>query len=426
MAQADTSIYSNALSRMKSVADYDNEYAQQEGNKLALKRNALALQTGELGLQEQQRSMAEAQAFRNALSQPGFDPSNPQSLNALMRVSPGLAQKFVTDQQALKKGAVELQKSEGETLDASLKRQRELLALVNDPQSAAQWLTSGYNDPQVGKILQRIGPLEEGLKRIPQTPEEFQRWKLQAASGVEKFIELTKPTIQNRDTGGAVQTIAVDPLSGRPTVTGSVEKTQSPDNRASVGASLANASATRDVASATRDAANARRDQDTEMKLADDYRAQSKGFKEVVDAHKRVDAALKTATTSAASTLAAATSFMKMLDPGSVVRESELGMALAATGALDRAMNYFNVLQRGKVLTKSQADDFQKISGQVLEAAKQGQKAIDADYKGKAEAYKLRPEMVVQELGQNSAAPGPAPLDVPADIADLLKKHGGK
>jgi len=197
-------------------------------------------------------------------------------------------------------------------------------------------------------------------------------------------------------------------------------------NRASENASLVNASATRDVASATRDAANARRDQDTEMKLADDYRAQSKGFKEVVDAHKRVDAALKTATTSAASTLAAATSFMKMLDPGSVVRESELGMALAATGALDRAMNYFNVLQRGKVLTQSQAEDFKKISGQVLEAAKQGQKAIDADYKGKAEAYKLRPEMVVQELGQNSAAPGPAPLDVPSDIADLLKKHGGK
>jgi len=125
-----------------------------------------------------------------------------------------------------------------------------------------------------------------------------------------------------------------------------------------------------------------------------------KEFSTVQTAHKQVINALNNP--SAANDLAAATKFMKLLDPGSVVRESELGMALAATGVLDRAGNYINTLQNGKTLTQSQVKDFKKISADMYEAAKQVQQRIDKDYKQKAETYKLRPEMIVQDLGQNS------------------------
>ena len=93
---------------------------------------------------------------------------------------------------------------------------------------------------------------------------------------------------------------------------------------------------------------------------------------------------------------------MKILDPGSVVRESELGMALAASGVVDRAMNYMSTLQSGQKLTKTQAADFKDISGKMFKAAQQVQQTIDADYKAKAKAYGLRPEMVTQDLGQNT------------------------
>jgi hypothetical protein len=191
-------------------------------------------------------------------------------------------------------------------------------------------------------------------------------------------------------------------------------QTSTANNERSVAASRDNAAATRAVAGATRDsarisadatreAARMKGDRDAEMKLADDYRAQSKNFKETADAYKQISAVLDKSTTSAAATLAGATKFMKMIDPGSVVRESELGMALAATGVFDRATNYYNTLKNGKVLTPSQAADFKNITKQINDAASQQQKLVDKHFAGVARGYKLRPEMVVQDFGQNDA-----------------------
>lgn len=194
---------------------------------------------------------------------------------------------------------------------------------------------------------------------------------------------------------------------------------QSPDNAASVGASYANAAATRSVAQATRDAAAIQRNQATEMKLGDDYRMQSKPFKEVSDAYRTISATLDKAATSPAATLAGATKFMKLLDPGSVVRESELGMALNATGVLDKWTNYHNVLASGRVLTKNQVADFKNITAQIYRAAQQGQQAIDQNYTRQAEAYGLRPDMIVQDLGQNAKA---AP-NVPKGAVDMLRMN---
>ena len=134
---------------------------------------------------------------------------------------------------------------------------------------------------------------------------------------------------------------------------------------------------------------------DEEQKMADDHRTQSKTFIDVRDAYKRVNEALKTATTSAASTLTAGTSFMKLLDPGSVVRESELGMALAASGVFDRATNYMNVLASGQVLTASQAADFKDIAKRIYKAAEESQKDLDQQYTKTAQRYGLDPDNIV-------------------------------
>jgi hypothetical protein len=180
---------------------------------------------------------------------------------------------------------------------------------------------------------------------------------------------------------------------------------QSPDNKASVGAQYANAAATREAAAtqaaAVRDAAKIERDKNSEMKLADDYRAQSKLFGETKNAYEQVKSVLPTATSSPYSTLAAATKFMKIIDPGSVVRESELGMALAATGALDRASNYLNTLQKGKVLTTQQAADLASTVEKIYGAAKKVQQQVDANYKNVAKTYGLRPEVIIQDFGQS-------------------------
>ena len=150
------------------------------------------------------------------------------------------------------------------------------------------------------------------------------------------------------------------------------------------------------------------KNRDAELKLSDDYRAQSKDFKAVADAYRTIETTLDKATTSPAATLAGATKFMKLLDPGSVVRESELGMALQASGVIDRATNYINILQSGKVLTPTQVKDFKDITGQIYNAAKQGQDAVDADYTAKAENYGLNPKNIIQDLGPKKKGEGAA------------------
>lgn len=268
-------------------------------------------------------------------------------------------------------------------------RHLQSLANVTDPQQAAAWIGQGvqlgeFTMDQAQKVIQGLQagqiPLEQWKQRAQQGGMTLQQ---QAQQRMEE-LKAAETQRHNQATEGI-----------------SVE-----NNKRTVGASLANAAATREAAKlqadAARSAANTKRDQDTEMKLADDYRTQSKGFKEAKDAYSQLSATLGSATTSPAATLAAATKFMKVLDPGSVVRESELGMALAAEGVFERALNYMSTLQSGKKLTTSQVADFKKTSQQIYEAAQSVQRDIDKDYQTKAKTYGLRPEMVTQDLGQNA------------------------
>ena len=165
---------------------------------------------------------------------------------------------------------------------------------------------------------------------------------------------------------------------------------------------------------------------DAENKLADDHKAQAKTFIDVRDAYSRLDSAMDKATTSAPSALAGATVFMKLLDPGSVVRESELGMALAATGAIDRMENYYNTLKNGKVLTESQAKEFKLVGKQLYEAAKTNQTQLDQHYTGRAKAYGLDPSKVVgdyylKEKPASAPTTTPAPALSPAEQQELAQ-----
>jgi len=67
--------------------------------------------------------------------------------------------------------------------------------------------------------------------------------------------------------------------------------------------------------------------------------------------------------------LTAATKFMKLLDPGSVVRESELYLAMNATGLIDRIANYKSRLENGEVLNPKQREDFRNVANQLFKAA---------------------------------------------------------
>ena len=88
---------------------------------------------------------------------------------------------------------------------------------------------------------------------------------------------------------------------------------------------------------------------------------------------------------SPAGDLAGATKVMKLLDPGSVVRESELGMAMAATGLLDRVGNYASMILSGNKLTPSQRKDFQSLADKLYAESNKQYNSKRGEYQGIAE-----------------------------------------
>lgn len=129
-----------------------------------------------------------------------------------------------------------------------------------------------------------------------------------------------------------------------------------------------------------------------EGELRDDYRKDSANFVEISRQGKIIEASLKDP--SSAATLASATAFMKMLDPDSVVRESELAMAMKTTGALDRMDNYINVIRFGQVLTENQKTDFARLIKAYREAANQAQNNLNKKYSQISTEYGLDPKRV--------------------------------
>jgi hypothetical protein len=134
---------------------------------------------------------------------------------------------------------------------------------------------------------------------------------------------------------------------------------------------------------------------DNTLKLRGDFRSEPiyKAHQDVQSAYAQITASLKQ--NSPAGDLAGATKIMKILDPGSVVRESELGMAMAASGALDRLANYADMTIRGTKLTPDQRKDFQTLADKLFKESERLYNAKRAEYKGIANRNSLPVEDVL-------------------------------
>jgi hypothetical protein len=141
-----------------------------------------------------------------------------------------------------------------------------------------------------------------------------------------------------------------------------------------------------------------------------------KAFNEMKSAYGQINAGLNAV--SAAGDLTAATKFMKLLDPGSVVRESELYIAMDATGVLDKATNYYSRLSRGEKLTPSQREDFRNIATQLYKAAENTKLNYDKQYEEIAKANNLDPSKIIVNYKKTQ------PSTQPRNKADILKSYG--
>lgn len=141
-----------------------------------------------------------------------------------------------------------------------------------------------------------------------------------------------------------------------------------------------------------------------------------KAFNEMKTSFGQINAGLNAK--SAAGDLTAATKFMKLLDPGSVVRESELYLAMDATGVLDKATNYYARLARGEKLTPSQREDFRNIANQLFKAAENTKLNYDKQYEEIARTNNLDPSKIIVNYKKTQ------PSTQPRNKADILKSYG--
>jgi hypothetical protein len=128
-------------------------------------------------------------------------------------------------------------KTEGEVLDAALKRSRGFLETLdpNAPGAAEAylaWHEANHKDPIIGPALTARGiTADQSRGRIVQllnTPGGLVRLINESKLGTEKFMEMNKPQLSTTDIGGQVVSRTFQPLTGELTTVGTQQKTMAP------------------------------------------------------------------------------------------------------------------------------------------------------------------------------------------------------
>lgn len=143
----------------------------------------------------------------------------------------------------------------------------------------------------------------------------------------------------------------------------------------------------------------------------------TKDAQQTAIAYKKVQSAL--GANSAAGDMAGIFAFMKILDPGSSVREGEYANAQNAGGVPERIIALYNKAVDGRLLDKTQRDDFLNQSKQLLEANSSQYRQLADQYGGLAKGAGVDPSRVVLDLGLGSQQAGPAQVKSAADYNAL-------
>jgi hypothetical protein len=122
----------------------------------------------------------------------------------------------------------------------------------------------------------------------------------------------------------------------------------------------------------------------------------SKTFRDVRDSFARVEESAKEP--SAAGDIALIFNYMKMLDPASVVRESEFATAQNAAGVPDRIRVQYNKLVKGEKLAPNTRQDFVNRAKQLFNRQNKQHENRKKTFTGLANRFGLNPQNVVIPL----------------------------
>lgn len=329
---------------------------------------------GQYKLSQAQRADEEAMAIRDIYKSTGGD------LNLTQKKLSELG--YFDQANAVGKQITESKTAQAGLEKGQLENAEKRLNLVGQGMGFVLQNPTKQNAVRVLENLKNMGALndEQYQAYVGNMPDDPALVKQGAETLIRMALDAKDqlPQFKSQDIGGKIIDRTVNPVTAEVANVGEINKTMTPDQ--------VNDNATKpfyidesgklvpntqvqnyELNKASRGAANVsvntgQKGFDNTLKLRGDFRSEPiyKAHQDVKSAYSQISAALKQA--SPAGDLAGATKIMKILDPGSVVRESELGMAMAANGMLDRITNYAQMTINGTKLTPNQRKDFQKLA----------------------------------------------------------------
>ena len=126
--------------------------------------------------------------------------------------------------------------------------------------------------------------------------------------------------------------------------------------------------------------------------------------------------------------VAAATKIMKLLDPGSVVRESELGIAMAASGKMDRISNYVDMWKKGTLLTPTQRAEFGALANELYNASARAYNDKRGEYAAFGAKYQIDANTALGNTAPvvTYTPPAAAGADGRKPLSDIIKPKGAR
>lgn len=138
-----------------------------------------------------------------------------------------------------------------------------------------------------------------------------------------------------------------------------------------------------------------------EMGLRKEFSQLTKTFRDVRDAYGRVQSTDE----NGAGDIALIFNYMKMLDPGSVVREGEFATAETAGGVGPKVWNLYNRLLFGERLDDTLRSDFKNQAKRLYDRSNQQFQVLRNRYGDIAKTYQLDPSMTAQDFSQSVLMP---------------------
>jgi hypothetical protein len=155
-----------------------------------------------------------------------------------------------------------------------------------------------------------------------------------------------------------------------------------------------------------------------ETKFRKEYNDQTKPYQEVKSAYGRV----LSSEDSAVGDLSLIFGYMKMLDPGSVVREGEFATAQNAAGVPERITNIYNKVATGQRLSPSQRESFKGQAKGLYNSALEGEKTVRTGLERISKGYGLNTENIFYSATEQ--APVGAPPAAAAASGNSVKVGG--